>query len=595
MQQLVPKIVAEAVRQGKRRMRAHQKNRAMFIAAYVGQYFAETHGVTGKWPLNLIYNAIRAIVPQYIMRNPITEVSSDIVEYDDYAFLLGKALDQNNRRTKKKYTLRYGLVDAFFSLAIFKTAIAESDSFVRYGDKRIDPGMVFTDNVSLDDFIPDPNCKSFEKAAFLGDRVRVPRQLLLDNDEFDHELVMKIPKSTHSEQDNRAEKLTKVGLSDNEVAQLEDLVDIIYLYVPDADAIIVLPDPDQIVFDDYLAVHEYYGPKDGPYTFMSISQPVPDNPFPVAPVGVWYDLNHMANEMMRKLMNQADRQKSVGVYDPSNADEAEDIRQAEDGEMIAGNPDSVNVLNFGGQNADSDAFLNSLRVWFNYMAGNPDQMAGNAQNAKTATQSQILASNAAVGLEDGKDMTYDTASLLSEKEAWYMHRDPLIKIPIPHRASGGQRVQLYLTPEQRRGEPENYLFKIKARSMQVKDPMLVAKQILEFSSSVIPSVVNSAVQLQMIGQEFNVVRSLSDIADQMGILDEVHDWFEDPQFKQRLQLMMMLGPQGQMKASAVVSPNAMAQNGGPANAKQGGPTSPMQDQRSNEQSIANVAQSMMKG
>ena len=93
-------------------------------------------------------------------------MTSDIVEYDSYAFLLGKALDQNNRRTKKKQTLRYGLVDAFFSLAIFKTAIADTDSIVRINDKRLDNGMVFTDNVSLDDFIVDPNCKSFDKASF---------------------------------------------------------------------------------------------------------------------------------------------------------------------------------------------------------------------------------------------------------------------------------------------------------------------------------------------------------------------------------------------------------------------------------------------
>lgn len=593
MQALTPKMVAEGVRQGKRRVRVHRKNRAMLLTAYVGQYFHEHHGVTGKWPLNLIYNAIRSIVPQYVMRNPITNVSSDIIEYDDYAFLLGKALDQNNRRTKKKYTLRYGLVDSMFSVGIFKTAIAESDSFIRYGDKRVDPGAVFTDNVDLDDFVPDPNCKSFDKAAFLGDQVRVPRQLLLDNDEFDHDLVMKLPKSQHPDRKYRVDEMTKQGMPTSDIAAVDDLVDIIYLNVPDANAVLVIPDPDQIVFDDYLSVHEYYGPKDGPYTFMTISQPVPGNPFPIAPVGIWYDLNLMANNMMRKVMDQADRQKSVGVYDPSNADEAEDVREAEDGDMVAGDPNSVSVLNFGGQNKESEGFVNNLRVWFNYMAGNPDQLAGNAQNAKTATQSQILASNAAVSLEDGKDMLYDCASTISEKEAWFMHRDPLISLPIPYR-QGSQRVQLQLTPEQRRGEPENFVFEIKARSMQVKDPMLVAKQIDDFASRVIPSVVNSGIAMMQAGIPFNLQRALSDIADKQGILDEIHDWFDDPEFQRRIELMVQLGPQGPMKAG-IAGEGAIGQNGGPANAGAGGPTSPMQDRRSNEQNVANISQEMFKG
>lgn len=593
MYELVPKRVAKAAKQGMERVVRHRKARAMYISTYVGQYFREHHGVTGRQPINLVYNAIRATVPQYVMRNPVTQVHSDIVQYDDYAFLLGKALDQNNRRTKKKYTLRYGLVDSFFSLGIFKTALADSDSFVRYGDKRLDDGMVFTDNVSLDDFVPDPDCRSFERAAFVGDRVRVPRQLLLDNDDFEHDLVMKIPRSNHRQVKDRVESMTKEGLDDNEIARLEDHVDIIYLYVPDADSIVVIPDPNLVVFDDYLAVHDYYGPKDGPYTYMTLSQPVPDNPFPIAPVGVWYDLNRMANEMMIKVMEQASRQKSVLLYDPANADEVQDLNESGDGDALAGDPKSASVMNYGGQNKDSESFVDNLRVWFNYMSGNPDQLAGAAGNAKTATQSQILAGNAAVGLEDGKDMTYDTASAISKKEAWYMHHDPLINIPIPHRVSGGDKVQLSLTPEQRRGQPEDFIFTIKARSMQVKDPSLLAKQIEEFASRVLPSVAQTAMVMMQMGVAFNVQRALMDIADKAGILDEIADWFDDPEFQNKLGLMMMLGPQGQMKAD-MVTPNAVAQNGGPAQAKAGGTTSPMQDQKANEQSIANISQGMMR-
>ncbi len=587
MHELMPERVSKAALQGMQRMKHHQKNRAMFIKAYVGQYFYKAHGVTGKMPINLVYNAIRSIVPQYIMRNPVTAISSDITDYDDYAFLLGKALDQNNRRTKKKDTLRYGLVDSFFSMAIFKTAIADSGFIHSYGDKRLDNGVVFTDNVSLDDLVPDPDCKSFNQAAFIGDRVRVPRQVLLDDADFDHDLVMKIPRSSHPDAMDKVANLTKRGLTDNEIKQLEDHVDIIYLYVPDADAVLVIPDPNLAVFPDYLSVQDYYGPKDGPYTFLSLSQPVPDNPFSVAPVGIWYDLNEMANVMMVKTMQQAERQKDVLLYDAGSSDEIEDLRESEDGDAIAGDPSTAKVMSYGGQNNKSDEFVGTLRTWFNYMSGNPDQMAGLSQNAKTATQSQILASNASVNLEDGQGMVYDAASMISEKEAWFMHRDPFIQIPIPHRVAGGDKVQLILTPEQRRGEPEDFIFKVKAKSMQVKNPELLAKQILEFATTVVPGIMQAAAVALQMGQQFNPKKAIEDVAEQMGIFEEIQDWFDDPEFQAKMQLQQAMGPQGQMKAGV--------QQGGPGQAAQGQGRSPMQDRKASEQSTANAAQSAMKG
>ena len=595
METLVPRVISEAAKQGMTRVAVHRKNRAMFIKAYVGAYFEKEHGITGEQPINLVFSAIRAIIPQYVMKNPVTKVTSDFVEYDDYAFLLGRALDANNRKIKKKQTLRYGLVDAFLGgLSIFKTALTDSGSFVMYGDKRVDNGTIFTDNVSLDDFVCDPDCKSWDRAAFLGDRVRVPRQILLDNDEFNHDLVAQLPSSVHTDVTKRVSEMTKRGMPRNEIQELQDFVDIVYLYIPDADAIVVIPNPVQTAFDDYLAVHEYFGPKDGPYTFLSMTQPVPDNPFPVASVGMWYDLNEMANAMMVKTMARQMNQKTIGVVDPTGVDEAEDFRDAEDGDIIQGDPKNLQALSIGGREAGDDDYITNLRLWSNYMSGNPDQMAGIAANAKTATQSQLMQQNSSVSIQDGAGMLYDAAGELSRKEAWFMHHDPLINIPIPYRRQSGDNVQMQLTPEQRRGIPEDYIFVIKQRSMEVKDPKQMAQLITDFATKVIPSVAMAARTLMMdTGTEFNVSQALTDIADNMGILEEVHDWFDDPKYMQKLQLVSLLGPQGSMKAGM---DGAVLQNGtGSASSGSTGGTSPLQDRRSNEQTVANEAQSEFQG
>jgi len=97
--------------------------------------------------------------------------------------------------------------------------------------------------------------------------------------------------------------------------------------------------------------------------------------------------------------------------------------------------------------------------------------------------------------------------------------------------------------------------------MQVKDPHLLAKQLEDFMSRTMPSTVQSGVQMMQVGIPFNISRALMDVADKAGILEEIADWFDDPDYQRKMQLMQMLGPQGEMKAG-MASPNAIAQNGG---------------------------------
>ncbi|GAH02657.1 unnamed protein product, partial [marine sediment metagenome] len=271
-----------------------------------------------------IFHAIRTLVPNLVMKNPITKVTTDDVEQEDYAFLLGLALDSIDKKIKMKTILRGGIVAALFAMGIFKTGIAASGQVLTWGDLQLDPGQVYSDLVDLDDFVIDPSCRSFDKPAFLGDRNRVPRQLLLDDNECDHDLVMRLPRSSHPDAKNKIEKLTQSNLSNIEIFELQDFIDVVELFVPEANATLLIPDPEVIIFNNYIKGVSFYGPSEGPYTTLALTPPVPGNPYPVAPVGIWHDLHVMANKSMVKSMEQADRQKDVGVYDPAGADEAED-------------------------------------------------------------------------------------------------------------------------------------------------------------------------------------------------------------------------------------------------------------------------------
>ena len=542
-----PNKFALAVKQGFERNRRHRRARAMFIKEYVGKYYASEYGLTGEEPINLIFNTIRATVPNLVMKYGINRVSTEIVEYRQYAYLLGLALDKGDKQIKLKDTLRAAIVDAFFMMAILKTGLAHGGKMLNFGDIFIDEGQVYTDLVDFDDFTADPSCKDYRKAAFLGDRNRVPRQILLDDNEFNHDLVIKLPKSTNVK--DKVEHITRRNISDDEMYELQDFVDVVEVFVPGANALITIPDPSQIIFNEYLAARDYYGPKEGPYTFLALTQPVPGNPFPIAPVSVHFDLHKMANKMMVKNMNQADREKSIGIYDPAGADEAEDIRTEIDGGMVAGNPDSVKVITFGGNNVKSEQMLQQCQIWHNYMSGNPDQMSGLVSNAESATQANILQANATITIEDCRDMIYDCAADAAAKRAWYLHTDPFMDIMLSRRKPGGEYVQLHLTPEQRDGDFLDYTFTIKARSMSRLDPAVKTKRIVEFGTNLVPSLMNTAMVAMQMGIPFNVQEAITDLADEQGILEEIQDWFDDPTFMQRVQLQMAMNPQPAGKAT----------------------------------------------
>jgi hypothetical protein len=526
----------------------------MFIREYVGKYYARQYGLTGEEPINLIFNTIRAIVPNLVMRTGVNKVGTEIIPYRDYAYLLGLGLDKLDHKIEYKETLRAAIVDAFFLMGILKTGLADGGKLLNFGDVLVDEGQIYTDNVDFDDFVFDPVCKDFRNAAFLGDRNRVPRQILLDDDDFDHDLVMQLPRSMHPDAIKKVEKISRQNINDSEMYELQDYVDVVECYVPDADALLTIPDPEQIIFDDYLAARDYYGPKTGPYNILALTQPVPGNPYPIAPVGVFFDLHKMSNEMMVKLMNQASRQKDIGICDPAGADEAEDVRTAEDGDMIMGNPDTVKVISYGGQNQKSEVMLSKLQTWANYMSGNPDQIAGLASEAESATQANILQANSTITIEDARGMVYDVAAKDARSKAWYMHTDPFIEAPLSRRKPGGEYEQLILTPEQRRGDFLDYTFKMKARSMSRLDPAVKTKRIIEFATNLIPNLMNSAAVAAQMMIPFNVQEAITDLADELAILEEVQDWFVDPTFLNRIQMQLELGPQPQGKAQ-IAGPN----------------------------------------
>lgn len=550
---ITPRQVQHTCKRGFERGQNYRKARAMFVKEFVGQYYRDKKGMTGDEPINLIFNTVKTFVPNIVMRNPLNDVSSEYLDYKPYAEMLGLALDKVERDIHLKQALREWIVSAIFAFGVIKVSLASSENMIQYGDIDIDPGQVYAEIVDLDDFVFDPVCTDIKKSQFMGNRVRVPRQILLDTEGYDHDAVMELPTSKFGD-NNRVEEMSKKNSAASEFYTLQDMVDVVELWIPEADALVTIPDPQQLTMDKYLRTEDYYGPKEGPFVVLSFSPTVPGNPFPVAPVSLWYDLHRIANRTFKRMMDQADRQKDVLAYSPAYADDAQDMVDAEDGDTVAvTDPSAMTVMSWGGANSKNEEMSTQMQMWYNYMAGNPDQISGNQTKGtkgtkETATKTSVMQSNAAISMDDARDITADQTAEVSKRIAWYLHNDPLIKLPLTKRTTGDKYQQLTLTPEQRMGDFMDFYFKIRGRSMTPLDAQTRARLMMEFAVKVMPAVVNAAMMAMQMGMPFNVQRCLTALADEQGLTADVMAWFNDPEFNQKMKIMMQMGPQNAGKA-----------------------------------------------
>lgn len=610
-----PRKVQECVQRGVKRLRNFKAARVHFLREYCGQYYDKSSGEIGAHPLNLIFNAIRVLVPTLVMSFPKHSIETPYLAIRQYANLLGLALDQHDLKIDIRSTYRRAIVDAIFTLGILKTGLAQSNSIYAIDNEmKIDAGTVYTEAVDFDNFVVDPASQEymFRDARFMGDRMTVPRSALLQSGLYNNDLVERLPRAGETNADRKASSLSMRGIQIDENYDLEDEVEVIEIYVPSANTIVTVPGDDSVQFDDFLRIDDYYGVDEGPYTLLSLTPPVPGNPLPIPMVGIWYDLHVKANEMAKKIIEQASRQKSIVAYRRAGSDDAEELKNAGDGEAIAvDDPDNIATLNFGGQQNSNETHLQSLTGWFNMMAANPDQVGGQSVNAKSATAANILQSNASIGLEDMKDMVYIMAAGEARKRAWFFHTDPMMRIPLVQRQQVQQPVQVptplgpqwlsmptmqetqvVLTPEARGGDFMDFVFTIQPESLGRQDSKTRLAQAMSFCQQVAPAIAAAAQIFGSMGIPFSATAMMLRMAKDMGItwMDEV---IFDPNFQQQLMMQMAMGPQmgpskGQVGGNPGLQPQ-IAQNGQPSSVQAPQP-SPQQQQNQGSQEGANDAQ-----
>ena len=593
---VTPEQIEQIVILGFDRVEKFNRVTRMMFKSYVPQYYQMEKADDIAEPINLVFNTIRAFVPNLVMLNPITRVTTPYVPYKGYAELLGLGLDAVARQIKLKDELRAWITNALFGWGIMRTGIKATGELLNFDDIMVDNGQVYARNVSLSNFGFDPTCTHINRAKCMWDRVTVPRQILLDTDGCASDVVMNLP-SSPSNQTNQLADMSRTSEAKSTMAKLQDEVDVVQVYIPEVESWVLMGDPKQKRHGKYINIAEYNGPKEGPYTFLSFSPPVDENPFPVPPVSVWFELARITNRIFNKEVRQFESQKDLIFYNPALADTLSQIQESNTNDAIPTmDPKGIVTQSLGGQNEKNVRFHSEVNSIYNSMAGNPELIQGqNVPGGKnqSATAVQALQNNASISIEDMRDITYDQTSEVQRRIAWYLHTDPFIELPLTKRKTGGDEVQLFLTPEQRMGDFLDFTFKIVARSMTKMDPMVKSKAIIEFYTNILPGLFQVAMVAMQTGQQFNVQKAATQVAFELGIQDTAEEIFNDPEWQQKMQVMLMLGPQNPGKAGSGNSPAGAQQNGGNPMARP--VATPQQDFNQQSQSSAAMSQSVNQG
>lgn len=120
------------------------------------------------------------------------------------------------------------------------------------------------------------------------------------------------------------------------------------------------------------------------------------------------------------------------------------------------------------------------------------------------------------------------------------------------------------------------------------DPQTRSRLMMEFAVKVMPAVVQASVMAMQIGMPFNAQRCLTELAEEQGLTTDVMSWFNDPEFNQKLQIMMRMGPQNAGKAASGGNTMQNGQPGQVMSAPTGGEQSNMNAQEGANQSQSNM-------
>jgi len=439
------------------------------VQQYVGSHYA-VGGAKKPVPLNVIALAVNIYMRHLISACPQWMVTAKNRQLRARGKKLELALNHLAKEIKLKQSFERLALDAIFGWGIMKCGLGLVRRYEEAHGEFHDEGQPYADPVSLMDWVHEASARTFEQCAYMGHKYRLPYEWLMDNKDFKNkdQLVKKTDLTQTAEGEQSLDSVSRG--SDTLPGEYLEYVECWDMWVRNENVILTLPVESE---GPPILEQEHWGPEGGPYHQLSF-YPVSGQILPLPPLALLRDMHDLVNSLWRKMSKQANRQKTVGSYNPAAAEDAKRITEAADGEMIGVNAGSkIEEHRYGGVDQVNLAFAMHALDRASWIGGNLEALGGLGAQSEVFRLDRLLTENASKLVQNMQDKMQDCVRDVGNHLAWLLWNDPWIEIPLVKRVAGTQLViPTSFGEKDREGDLFDYELQLDPYSLQYDSPSM---------------------------------------------------------------------------------------------------------------------------
>ncbi len=427
--------LALAMQRARLVLRTPRQHRFDMVKQYVGRRWSEEGSITTV-PCNLLSSYVGIVGRKLIAHNPRVMLSTWSRQARPTVKAMEAWANQEIEKIKLQETLQRIVVDALFSVGICKVALATPADAALTG--WVNPaGQPMAERVDLDDLVFDVHARDFSECGFIGHRFRAPLSVIRKSKIYSKErkeLQPEWDRIYNMEGDERIGILGRTTLGGDE-EEYEDFVDLWEVYLPRHKVVLTLRD-DNLTgaaggyngadrnYGKALRIQPWIGPAWGPYHFLGM-QVVPGNPMPKGPLQDLYDLHMSINNILRKILRQAERMKQVTFVSGGASEDGTRVLEGNDGDILRIDaPDKIKQVDISGPNQQLYMIFEAMKQLFSWLAGNLDVMGGLSPQGDTATQENLLNANSSSTISEMQQRTVSFTADVVKSLCWFWHHHP---------------------------------------------------------------------------------------------------------------------------------------------------------------------------
>ncbi len=457
------------------------------------------------------YSFVSNVLPSLLHSNPSVLVEArrvvghKMVEEAMESGLKGWILDIDLKKKTERVVL-----DFLFFQGILMHYIEDDE---RWSNGAVRPNI---DRVDPRHFGGDSLAPSVEEAEFLFHDYNVDIEELQGDPDIIPESLEKIRPTSNADNDDLMKEPFKKG----DVATLSHRkrVKIYSVWLRKKNVIrVICKEPRALKLYEE---RPYYGPPErGPYTVFA-AYPVPNQFFPLSPLIAVHDQVRDLQTHARAAQRSAATRKTLVIVDSTVGTLPEDIKEAEDREVIGVpgfNSSQAQQIEFGGMSREQYQYLAFLQDRLDRHSGLNEMARGGASGADTATEAQIANEALNNRLEFLKQKVRNGMEDCLRSIGWFLFHTPGVIIPVSRRdpATGIETEGLFFGGPQENsdvGDWYDYQLRIEPLSMQRVSEALLQRRALDFAGYIqqiaplIPQMpwIKWVEVLKMVGESMNI-------------------------------------------------------------------------------------------